>query len=133
MNNSVRTAPTSTTNITGFCHWMSGRSMTKDCLRALRAKGLEKSRCLSAFMSSVIGAAIFMAILHIACCGCARFSTAERNRPEVLCERAQCRDRQEQQRADDDDGSEQETTKGQRVVAHRSERSRRFLLASEEE
>ena len=31
----VRTVPISTTNITGFFHWMSGRSMTNDCFNAL--------------------------------------------------------------------------------------------------
>ena len=31
----VRTVPTSTTNITGFFHWMSGRSMTSDCRKAV--------------------------------------------------------------------------------------------------
>ena len=29
-----RTVPTSTTNITGFFHWMSGRSMTNACFEA---------------------------------------------------------------------------------------------------
>ena len=27
--------PTSTTNITGFFHWMSGRSITSDCRKAV--------------------------------------------------------------------------------------------------
>src|SRR5664279_2103309 len=30
----VSTAPTSTVNITGFFHWMSGRSITSDCRKA---------------------------------------------------------------------------------------------------
>ena len=37
VNRSVRAVPTSTTNITGFFHWMSGRSMTNDCFRAARS------------------------------------------------------------------------------------------------
>jgi hypothetical protein len=31
---SVNIAPTSTTNITGFFHWMSGRNITNDCFKA---------------------------------------------------------------------------------------------------
>ena len=34
VNRMLSTVPTSTTNITGFFHWMSGRSMTNDCFRA---------------------------------------------------------------------------------------------------
>jgi hypothetical protein len=34
MNSNVRMAPISTTNITGFRHWMSGRSITIDCFSA---------------------------------------------------------------------------------------------------
>ena len=33
---SVKMAPTSTTNMTGFFHWMSGRNMMNDCLSAAR-------------------------------------------------------------------------------------------------
>ena len=33
-NSSVRNAPTSTTNMTGFFHWMSGRSITNACFSA---------------------------------------------------------------------------------------------------
>ena len=43
---SVRTVPTSTTNITGFFHWMSGRSMTNDCSkRRLQQLRREQARC----------------------------------------------------------------------------------------
>src|SRR5579883_3565853 len=38
VNTSVRAVPISTTNITGFFHWMSGRSMTNDCTRAVLSK-----------------------------------------------------------------------------------------------
>ena len=38
MKSSVRTAPTSTTNITGFFHWMSGRNMMNACFTAAAAR-----------------------------------------------------------------------------------------------
>src|SRR5262249_61233046 len=45
VNRRVKTVPTSTTNITGFFHWMSGRSMTKACLSAaLSRSGANRPR-----------------------------------------------------------------------------------------
>ena len=38
MKTSVRTAPTSTTNITGFFHWMSGRNNTNACFAAAASR-----------------------------------------------------------------------------------------------
>ena len=36
VKSNVKKAPTSTTNMTGFFHWMSGRNMMNDCLSAAR-------------------------------------------------------------------------------------------------
>src|ERR1700722_3645719 len=41
-----RTVPTSTVNITGFFHWMSGRSMTKERTSAVLSSSGANSPCL---------------------------------------------------------------------------------------
>src|SRR5262245_33061343 len=140
MNSSVRNAPTSTTNITGFAHWMSGRSMTNDCLRAgttssgasSAARRVRRGRrtCSRDGIGSGDcerkGTAIsgYLRVRRTR-------SSAERNRAEVLGERSEGSDRQEQQRPDDHDRPEHEETEGGGVVAHGAEGERTALLAAQ--
>src|SRR6267143_1019586 len=150
MNASVSAAPTSTTNITGLRHWMSGRSITTDCFNAAIARLAEnRSRREAALRSrsrpSVVGSrraaalrfrssssVISIAMLRTGW-GSFRRSPTEGHRPQVLRQRAERRNRQKQQRTDDQNRAEQQEAEGHRVVANRPERDRRDLLAAQVE
>src|SRR5439155_18048632 len=95
----LSTVPTSTTNITGFFHWMSGRSIRNDCFSAALSRcGANSPYCRLARRVSfsswgdgpcnggIGGAVIFVIAL-----------TPERNRPQVLRDRAEHSRRQEGQ------------------------------------
>src|SRR5208283_4093422 len=106
MKASVRAAPTSTTNITGFRHCTFGCSIRNDCLNApsISLGSNSRWRC-----SGVIGGcgltATSIAMLRTGC-WLGVGSAAERDRPEVLGQRTERRHGQEQQRADDEDRAE---------------------------
>ena len=143
----VSTVPTSTVNITGFFHWMSGRSMTSDCQNAaLSSSGSNKpERRLwrrASFRSSrrwaVCGGSdrdVLDMMFSFPVCGSSIASafipylTSKRKRAEVFRDRSQGGHRQEQQRPDQDDRSQQEEPEGQRVGPHGADGERRRLLA----
>src|SRR5208283_1601676 len=112
----VRIVPTSTTNITGFFHWMSGRSITNDPFKAVRAVGPSKRVFIllrrTWGLSVGEGAygvfplvfippfkAVTSVFISVFIC-LLPSSAAERYRPEMLRQGAERRHRQEQQGAD---------------------------------
>ena len=137
MNRSVSIAPISTTNITGLLHWISGRSMTNDCFKAIphqlrfeqlaasypprRTRMLRRpNRAYGCAAAPISRPPKMLSPANPKLPELALMATqlsAERDRPQVLRQRSERGHRQEQQRADDDDRSEQKTSEGQGVVA----------------
>src|SRR5262249_43131763 len=132
----VRTAPISTQNMTGFDHCTSGRSIANERTSAARtSSGASRSarRILRGGRgipggtggSSSRGTATLDWLIVVV------LSAAERDRAEVLGERAERRDRQEQESADDHDRPDEEPRERAGVVTQRAETEGRGLLRAE--
>src|SRR5580704_16552964 len=137
MNSSVSTAPISTTNITGLLHWISGRSITNDCFNDSRTSS--GSNSLRLFIRRGGFGCSGVRSLRTGCAAApisrppkmlspanpklpelalvATQLSAEGDRPQVLGQRSERGNWQEQQRADDNDRPEEEATEGKGVVA----------------
>src|SRR6516162_1537911 len=123
----LSTVPTSTTNITGFFHWMSGRSMTNDCFRAVFSKSganrpLRRLSLRATLASSPgcgtctggrerVDVSIFNSLRELSSkCFLRtwhRGSASERQRTKMLCHGAQHGGGQEQQGANEQDRPQQ--------------------------